>query len=221
VRRTVRGLALVAPLVFAVPLRGQQVAPSVVEIYRDHIGPGGLGAVDRLERDGARICRDLHCPHPYMGLESLTGPKEVWFLNFFGSRAEVTDVGQAYASNAALTAALNRIVKAKEPHLVRTTNVFVTLDTTRADPSAWRPGGARFLVVTWRPPAVTPSAAAPATAFRTEDHAPVVFVFAATRQDADRVARAFGPAARVLAIRPQWSMPSADWTAADPTFWSP
>jgi hypothetical protein len=42
---------------------------------------------------------------------------------------------------------------------------------------------------------------------------------AATRAAADRVAAAAGARSLVLAVQPQWSVPSNDWVAADPDFW--
>jgi len=48
-------------------------------VYRDFVRPGAEARYIEIEQDAARICRDLKCPHPYIGIESLTGPKQCWW----------------------------------------------------------------------------------------------------------------------------------------------
>jgi hypothetical protein len=42
---------------------------------------------------------------------------------------------------------------------------------------------------------------------------------AASENEARALAAAAGPDARLLAVQPQWGVPSAEWVAADPDFW--
>jgi hypothetical protein len=52
-----------------------------------------------------------------------------------------------------------------------------------------------------------------------DDGTRFTFVPAGTRREADRQAAVAGPDARIFAIRPAWSLPAAEWIAADPEFW--
>ncbi len=46
-----------------------------------------------------QICIRLKFPHRYLVLESLTGPKEFWYLNAFDSQAELDEVSREYEGN--------------------------------------------------------------------------------------------------------------------------
>jgi hypothetical protein len=50
-----------------------------------------------------------------LGLESLTGPNEAWFLNRFASSTEPKQVGDDYPKNAVLMEELNQIWIRKKP----------------------------------------------------------------------------------------------------------
>ena len=72
-----------APVAFVLlfappPLLGQQAAPRFIYIYRDSLKAGVDSAYRVIEDEGAQICADFHCPNPYLGLESLSGPHEAW-----------------------------------------------------------------------------------------------------------------------------------------------
>ena len=87
----------------ALPLFAQEHPPKILEIYRERLNPGSEAAYAKIEQDVSRICAKLNCPHPYLGIESVTGKKEVWWLNAFESEAEFEDVGKRYSNNAAIT----------------------------------------------------------------------------------------------------------------------
>jgi hypothetical protein len=59
------------------------------------------------------------------------------------------------------------------------------------------------------------------TAFEAGDGTPVVVISAQSHEDADRARALAGPNAHTFAVRPAWSVPAAEWTAADPAFWQP
>ncbi len=80
--------------------------PQILEIYRDFLKPGSDATFRKIEEDALRICVELKFPHAYLALESLTGPKEVWWLNGYESEAELKQVVHDYTSNAPLVAAL-------------------------------------------------------------------------------------------------------------------
>jgi hypothetical protein len=93
-----------------------------------------------------------------------------------------------------------------------------TLTTHRPDLSAaaaWRVDGARFFVVALGAGDRQPEGAV----FESPDGQRFVITPATTRAAADRVADGAGPGSLVLAVQPQWSVPSDDWVAADPDFW--
>ena len=77
--------ALVVVLVMSLQ---QPEPPAILQIYRVSLKPGAEAAFDAIERQIATLCATLKCPHPYLGLESVTGPQEVWFLNGYRSADE-------------------------------------------------------------------------------------------------------------------------------------
>src|ERR1700688_3658124 len=125
----------------AAPLLAQEHPPQIMEIYRDPLRSGSEARYQKIEEEGARICAEMQCPHPYLALESLRGPKEVWFLNMFESEAEKQAVSDAYAKKPALMGALKDIAASKKGLIGEATNIFATY---RPDSSngTWRLSGA-------------------------------------------------------------------------------
>jgi hypothetical protein len=83
--------------------------PEILQIHRERLRPGTETAYAEVETRITRRCAELGCPHPYLGVESLTGPREVWFFNGYESEAEKTSVGGGYAGNAPLIEALQEL----------------------------------------------------------------------------------------------------------------
>ena len=54
--------------------------PQMLQIVRESLNEGSEAAYRTIEEDAARICADLNCPNAHLAMESLTGPKEVWWL---------------------------------------------------------------------------------------------------------------------------------------------
>lgn len=104
------------------------VAPAqpahILQIYRDRLKPWGHAAYAKIERDIARDCAELGFPHPYLAIEPLTGPEEVWFLNGWSSEAEQKQVANAYAKNAALVEALEKQRKRKASLILQPVEAF-------------------------------------------------------------------------------------------------
>lgn len=200
----------------------QERPPQILEVYREFWKPGNVAASRKIEVEAAQICVELKCPHPYLGLESLTGPKEAWFLNAFVSSAEQTQVGEEYQKNPALIEALNRILARKKP-LSRAddVNVFAQYQQSLSRGAPWSLGQGRFLVITVTKRDLAPKSkpVIDGTAFETEDGTRFIFSPARTRREADARAAAAGPETRVFAVRPYWSLPTRDWVAMDPSFW--
>jgi len=203
-----------AAILLAVILTAQTRPPQIVLIHRDTVKPGSEAAYRAVEEDAARICAELDCPHPHFALESLTAPKEVWWLNAFDSEAEKQRVVDAYQRNRALTDALAGITKRREG-LLTTEDEF--LASYRPDPSlagTWKVAGVRsFLVtVTRREPKKTGSV------FQAPDGTWFVFK-ALTSGEEDRATVVMDSETRVFAVRPYWGLPAREWIAADPEFW--
>jgi len=82
---------------FAMPIAAHPQPPRILQIHREGLKPGSEDAYRQIEDDTARICAELGCPHPYLGIESLTGSREVWFFNGYESSAERKHVVDDYA----------------------------------------------------------------------------------------------------------------------------
>lgn len=211
-RGTMRGSILLLALLSA-PVLAQVPAPRLLYIYRDSLKRGVDSAYGAIEADAARICADLRCPNPYVGIESLSAPHEAWWINEFSTEADTARVADAYATNRALSTALAGVARRKAALVGTPIEGYAVYRPDLGRGAAWSLAGARFIVVTV-----------------TRDHRPVdgsVWAMAdstlyalrpvRTRREADALARQAG--ARVFAVRPDWSMPAPGWVAADAAFW--
>jgi hypothetical protein len=189
--------------------------PQILQIHREALKPGSEAAYRAIEEELTRICLRLTCPHPYLGIESVTGPKEVWFFNGYQSPPEQKKVVDDYAANAPLLAALTDASKRKAAFTLNPVNVFVNYrrDLSRGTP--WLLGHGRFLVIT----VSKGQRAIDGTVFVGPDETQFVIMPANTRAEADAVAAAAGSEARIFEVRPTWSTPAREWIEADPSFW--
>jgi hypothetical protein len=89
----------------------------------------------------------LKCPNPYLALESVAGPKEVWWLNAFTSEADRARVGRAYEQNVEVAAALRDVAQRKQGLVHDPENFFATYRRDLSVGCAWRIEGARFFVL--------------------------------------------------------------------------
>src|SRR5262245_53062108 len=96
-------------------LLAMQSPPPFMYIYRDYVKPGVDSAYAVLENEGAQICADFKCPNPYIGMESLTGPHEAWWLNTFASVADTARVSRAYQTDNAMNLRLRDVAVRKGP----------------------------------------------------------------------------------------------------------
>jgi hypothetical protein len=200
-------------LLLSTPLLAQQSAPRLLYIYRDSLKRGVDSTYRAIENDGARICHDLKCPNPYLGLESLSGTHEAWWINAFQAEADTTRVAGGYAANRPLMDALGVIAKRKETLIGTPIQGYAVYRSDLSRGPAWSIAGARFMVVTItkrREPAA-------GSVWETRDSTLFVLRLARTRRQAEALAHSLG--ARIFAIRPNWSMPAPEWVAADPDFW--
>ncbi len=200
-------------LLVATPPPAQQAPPRFLYIYRDSLKHGVDSTFCAIEDDAARICADLQCPNPYLGLESLSAPHEAWWINAFDTEADTTRVVRAYARNRPLMDALRAVAERKAGLVGRPIEGYAVHrpDLSRGPP--WSVAGARFVVVT-----VTRNRRpSEGSVWEMADSTVYVLRAVRTRQQADALAREQG--ARIFAVRPNWSMPAPEWVAADRVFW--
>ena len=190
---------------------------SILQIYREPLKPGSEAAYHTIEEDTARIAAALGCPHPYLGIESLTGSREVWWLNGYESSAEQRQVYDAYAKNTPLMAALQQNSTRKASLTLEPSEVFANYRRDLSTGTPWILGHGRFLVI-----AVTESDRRIAgTVFEAPDGTRFIVAAAQTRQEAEAARSLAGQESNIFAVRPSWSVPAKEWIAVDSLFWQP
>lgn len=184
----------------------------ILQIYREHVKTGCEADYAALEQDTARVAMVLRCPNPYLAAESLTGPKVVWWFNAYGSAEAQKQVALDYMKNAPLMDHLQRNSARKSPWTYDASDLFAYLRPQLSTGAAWELGQGRYLSITEG----TGSDRVTGTAFETPDGLRFVIAAFATRAEANLHA----PRAHLLAVRPEWSLPSRQWIDADPQFWA-
>jgi hypothetical protein len=191
--------------------------PPILLICREPLKPGRESAYSAIEEETARSAVALGCPHPYLAAECLTGSAEVWWFNGFESAAEQAHVADAYAKNEQWMAALTQNSARKSDCTLALIEALATYREELSAGSRWSPGAGRFLVITMTGSGAPTSG----TVFETADGLRFIVTPAPTREVADARRAIAGAESRVLAVRPRWSFPAAEWVAADPEFWQP
>src|SRR5689334_15110622 len=124
-----------------------QTAPMpspILLIAREPLVAGGENAYRKIEEETARLSAKLGCPHPYLAMESLTGPKQVWWFNGFDSPEDQRQVGEAYEKNAPFSAALKRNSDRKAPVTGKVTEVVAQYRSDLTSGVPWILGHGRF-----------------------------------------------------------------------------
>lgn len=207
-------LPLVLGLALQTPPRVQ--APRMLYIFREFWKPGNEAALNRIESEAARTCIGLGVPHPYLGIESLTGSKEVWYINGFASTEELAQVTETYSRKQELLAAMNRFAQQRAEFKSQPDNAVAAKYRPELSRGAeWEIGHERFLVIT----VTRDNPHSDGTVFESQDGVRFVVAAAKTRTEADAKLSAGGPDAKVFAVRPEFSMPASEWVVSDPLFW--
>jgi hypothetical protein len=186
----------------------------ILFIAREPLVAGRENAYREIEEETARLSIELGCPHPYLAMESLTGPREIWWFNGFDSPEDQSQVAQAYEKNAPFSAAIHKNRDRKAPVTGKVTEIVAHYRPDLTSGVPWILGHARFLVIAVNKD--RPSSAG--TVFQADDGTFFVFSPARTRKQADRLAASI-PGSIVVVVRPSFSFPAKDWVAADPGFW--
>jgi len=186
----------------------------ILLIAREPLVAGRENAYREIEEETARLSAKLGCPHPYLAMESLTGPKEIWWFNGFDSPEDQRQVAEAYEKNAPFSAALKKNSDRKAQVTGKVIEVVARYCPDMTSGVPWILGHGRFLVI-----AVTkdrPSCTG--TVFQAPDGTFFVFLPARTQKQADRLAASI-PGSIVVVVRPAFSFPAKEWVATDPRFW--
>lgn len=109
----------------SLPASAQQTVsppPDILQIYTDPVKPGKLAEYTRVEREAAQACARAST-WPYLAMQAITGPQEVWFISGFDSYAAMEKSAEPFARNASLSADLGRLMDAKaslisDPHTI-------------------------------------------------------------------------------------------------------
>ncbi len=189
--------------------------PYLLQIVQERLNPDAEQAYGNVEEALARLCGRMNCPNRYLALASLDLPREVWWLNIYGSQADVERVRQGYASNPTLLSAMQELAAGKKGLTSESIELMTTCRPDLSDGSAWLIGERRFAVIF----EMDASVKAPGTVFEVPDGRAFVFSAASTRSDAERLVINLGKNARVFEVRPEWSLPYDVWVTRNPDLW--
>jgi len=213
--RMLRRLTLIVTLVMQMPANAQ--SPQILFVVREFWLPGHEADLTRIETHAAKVCIGLGVPHPYLGIESVTGRKEVWYINGLVSNEELREVGEAYGKNRELTAAMTRFAREREAFESQPARQGAAV--YRADLSLgveWEMGMDQYLVML----VAKNASASKGAVFVNEDGEQFVVSSAKTLAVAKEKQSVAGPEAKIFVVRPEFSMPAAEWLANDPAFWT-
>ena len=197
------------------PSHVRDSASQLLLIVQERLKPAAAEAYADIESQIARLCARLKCPHPYLALESLQTPKEVWWLNMFASEAEKDRVEQEYARNEPLMTELGPLSSHKQALTDPPTTVLTRHRPELSTGAAFQITGARFFVIATS----DERSKAEGAVFESSSGQYFVFASAASRADADRIATRAGAGSAIFAVQPLWSFPADAWVVADPAFW--
>jgi hypothetical protein len=193
-------VAVFLPLI-ATPLVAQVPPPNVLDIVRERLRPNSESAYDSNERQIARVCATMKCPIAYVALESVNGPKEIWWFNPYDSEAQKDSLKRAFEADKPLMAELRTFGQRKERFRHRPVTIGTTLRRDLSDESCWKLGSARFVVIA----TAGAQRRSRSCIFQSVDERRFSITFVASESDARRSAKLSGADARIFAIRPEWS----------------
>ena len=169
--------------------------PQILYIARDYLKADAVAANRKLERRAEHLCGTLGFTHPYLTIESVSGPAEMWYLNGFDSQAEVDKLTPEYQQNTRLLAALKDITLQKVA-LKRqdSTEEFAHFRSDLSSGDPWIIGRGDFFVIMFfdgEPPLN-------GTVFEMKDGSKMLVRTAENSSDAHALALSAGSTARVF-----------------------
>lgn len=233
-------------IIASIPLSAQEPPYPLVFICREQIKPGRLSAVVSLEESAAQFCVKAGCPNPYVALQSISGPDEIWWINGFDSAEAMEKTMHDYAANTQIAAQLSLVAEKKADLVFPAVNLLARFREDLSLSSGATFAYARYIsitVVQVRPgqtsayeggrqkvKASQQRSGRTQWAYQvtsgTEDGTYVILspgrtlqeirVFAASEEHSDAVTSS---ETRLYAVAPSMSMPAQSWLASDPDFW--
>jgi hypothetical protein len=122
--------------------------PDILQIYRDPVKPGKMPEYIKVEGEAAQACSRANT-WPYVTMQSVTGPQEVWFVSGFETYAAMERSAEPFVRNAALSQELGRLMEAKTNLVTEPRTVFLRYRDDLGRNSGLVPPGTRFFTVTW------------------------------------------------------------------------
>jgi hypothetical protein len=124
---TLTGVVLMASMGSAV---AQQAAPSstpnLLLIYREEVKPGHGAAHAANESAWSAALAKANAPAQWLGMTSMAGPSEAWFLSAFDSYDAWQKVEDAMDATPALRATDERFASQESDHLARTSAILAS-----------------------------------------------------------------------------------------------
>ncbi len=86
-----------------------QAPPKVLQLFREEVKPYMNVAHEKVEAGWPKAFAKTKSPNYWLGLTSLSGPNEAWFLNSFDSFAAIEQAGQFGEKNPAFLAEVEQL----------------------------------------------------------------------------------------------------------------
>jgi hypothetical protein len=198
------------------PVTPPFATPQILRVDRFILKPGTEVAVTNLHRELALASTRWGYPQPFLTVESLTGPSEIWRLTGYQSPAEQKRAAQSLETNLIVRLARERIEDQLRVLVGSPVTVIANFSGDRRASHPWLMGRGHYLVIG---PAGSPVDSRGAD-YETSAGVRYWIASARTRSSAYQRAAEAVPGAAVFAIRPACSMPSVEWTRRDPGFWN-
>jgi hypothetical protein len=185
----------------AVPAYAQ--TPHVMQVARDVLKPGVEQDYAKIEDDAVKLCVSMHCPNPYLALETVDDPKEVWIINGFDSEDQARQVLGAYQQNAQLMSALKDLAARKQPLLAQSSegNLASLLVVLSGGPPWWSMADAHYLIITH----TRGQPGAMGAVYAADDGSIYEIRFATTLDEAHQKYKNGDPGARIFEVQPKWA----------------
>ena len=202
--------------IIAIPAYAQ--TPHIMQVSRDVLKPGVEQDYARIENEAARLCVTMHCPNPYLALETIDDPREVWIVNGFDSEDQAKQVLGAYQQNSSLLSALKDVSSRKQPLLSEPTqsNLASWLIVLSGGPPWWNIADVRYLIIT----RTRGQSGAMGAVYAADDGSTYEIRPAATLEEAQQKFKTGDPTARIFEVKPNWALPDKSWVAANPALWA-
>jgi hypothetical protein len=186
----------------------------LLQLVRERIASGHEADYDTIERAIAQACRALAAPHPYLALQNVNDPREIWWINRFASPAQRQQVVDAYAANVALMNEMGGLGARKASCVESSTDLLLRSSGPDHESHAAL-GHMACLVADW----ARDRGRTDVWTFDGNDGIQLAISPAESVPAARARADGLGPEAIVLAVVPAWSLPSPAWITANAALW--